>query len=165
MEKFQVLRQDSLKNYQIADHILNVTYPLIKDTKLLVGVADNLFLSLTYAMSSILHYDRIFKLVPPFQDNFESKFNAFRHKCVRRYQVNPEHINLINEIKEIIVLHKKSPVEFRHKDRFIICTKNYQIKAITSNQLKIYLTQTRQFLNLMAQITSRNEKIFKNIES
>ena len=162
MEKFQLLRQESFKNYHVADHILTVTYPLIKDTKLLLGVTDNMFLALNNAMSSVLHHERLFKLVPIFEDTFESKFNIFRYKCVPRYKINQEYIDLIQELQEIIYLHKKSPMEFRRKDRFIICTKNYQMRGITTNQLKIYLQKTKEFLKIAQDITSSKERFFKN---
>lgn len=163
MEKFQLLREEALKNYRMADHMLNVTFPLIKDTKLLLGVADNLFLTLTQAMSSILHHERLFKLVPAFNDNFESKFHIL-HQKRSRYNLEQEYFNLMLELKETIQLHKTSPVEFRKKDRFIICTNNYKVKAITVNQLKIYLKQTRKFLDFMNQITFRYKGIFKDNE-
>ena len=161
MEKFQLLREEALKNYRMADHILTVTYPLVQDTKLLLGVADNLFLSLTNAMGAILHHDRIFKLVPPFEDNFESKYNAFCNKPARRYEVDQKYLKLIKEIKEIIVLHKTSPIEFRRKDRFVICAKDYQMRAITANQLKDYLKEADGFLSLMKEVTSKNERLFQ----
>ena len=162
MEKFQSLRQESLKKYRVADHILNVTYPLLKDTKLLLGVTDNLFLALTTAMSSVLYHERIFKLVPFFEDSFESKFNVFRHRCVPRHKINSEYIDLIQDLQEIISLHKKSPIEFRRKDRFIICNKNYQMRGITTNQLKTYLQKTKEFLKITQDITSSKERFFNN---
>jgi len=162
MEKFQLLRQESVKNYQVADHLLTVTYPLLKDTKLLLGVTDNMFSALNNAMSSVLYHERLFKLVPLFEDTFESKFNIFRYKCVPRYKINPEYIDLIQEIGEIITLHKRSPIEFKRKDRFIICSKNYQMKGITTYQLKLYLQKTKEFLNLTSNITSSKERFFKN---
>ena len=162
MEKFQALRAESLKNYQVADHILTVTYPLIKDTKLLLGVTDNMFLALNNAMSSVLYHERIFKLVPLFEDTFESKFNVFRHRCVPRYKINQEYIDLIQDLQEIISLHKKSPMEFRRQDRFIICNKNYQMRGITTNQLKINLQKTKEFLKITQDITSSKERFFND---
>ncbi|MBR9683331.1 hypothetical protein GOV03_02215 [Candidatus Woesearchaeota archaeon] len=160
MEKFQLLREEALKNYRIADHMLTVTYPLLQDTKLLVGVTENLFLALTQAMTSILTHERIFKLVPSFNDTFADKIQTL-HRKRSRYQIDQEFFKLMLELKETLQLHKQSPIEFRKKDRFIICTKNYKVKAITANQLKDYLKTTREFLNLMNKITSRNKIIFK----
>lgn len=163
MEKFQLLREEALKNYRMADHMLNVTYPLIKDTKLLLGVTDSLFLAFTQAMSSILYHERLFKLIPSFNDNFESKFHSLQQKR-SRYNIDQGFFELMLELKEIIFLHKTTPVEFRKNDRFIICTKNYKVKAITANQLKNYLKKTREFLDLMNQITSRSKIIFKECQ-
>ena len=153
MEKFQELQENAKKNYRIADHMLNVTYPLLKDTKLLLGVTENLFLALMNSMSSLLHYERIFKLVPHFQDNFESKFHIFCSRCTRRHNLDQDYPKLIQEMKEIILLHKKSPVTFRRKDRFIICTSKYQVKAITSHQLRNNLKKTKEFLNIITKLT------------
>ncbi len=161
MEEFQLLREEAVKNYRMADHMLNVTYPLIQDTKLLLGVADNLFTTLLQAVSSILHHERLFKLVPAFNDNFESKFHTL-HQKRSRYNIHQDYFNLLLELKEIIHLHKKSPIEFQKKDRFIICTNNYKVKAITANQLKIYSKKTKEFLHIMNKITSRNKQIFQN---
>ncbi len=161
METFQVLRQEANKAYRMADHLLNVTYPLIKDTKLLVSVTENIFLTLDKAMSSILHHERLFKLVPPFSDNFENKFQTFHQKCVRKFNIDQEYLDLMMDLREILQLHKTSPVEFRHKDRFIICTNNYQMKAITYDQLRMNLKKTYKFIDMMDEITSRNERFFK----
>lgn len=163
MEKFQLLREEASKNYRMADHMLSVTYPLIQDTKLLLGVTENIFLALVQAMSSLLYYERLFKLVPHFNDDFESKFHTLHQKRIH-YNISQEYFNLMIELKEIILLHKTSPVEFRKKDRFIICTNNYKVKAITAYQLKNYLKKTREFLDLTNAVTSRNKNIFKRYQ-
>lgn len=161
MEKFQLLREEALKNYRLAEHMLRVTYPLIQDTKLLLGITNNLFSLFDQAVSSILHHQRIFKLVPAFPDNFKSKIQLLYQKR-SRYQIPQEYFSLILELDEIIRLHKTSPIEFRRKDRFIICTEKYQVKAITFDQLKEYLKKAREFLDLMNQITSRHQSVFSS---
>ncbi|MFC1801106.1 hypothetical protein ACFLZB_01475 [Nanoarchaeota archaeon] len=161
MEKFQELREESIKYLKNADHMLGVTYPLIGDTKILLNVTDNIFLSLSKAMGAILHHERLFKQIPPFNDNFEGKLEMFKNKCADRYNLDPAYAKLIQEIREIIVLHKKSPVEFKRKDRFIICTDNYRMVAITANMLKDHLKKTKEFISTMQLITRKNERIFK----
>ena len=80
MEKFQELRDAANKKLQLADHILTMTYPIVKDPKLLLSVVENLFLAFSYGIGSVLHYERLFKRIPPFPDNFASKFELFRDK-------------------------------------------------------------------------------------
>lgn len=162
MEKFQELRETAKKKIQLADHILTQTYPLVKDTKLLLVVMENIFLALTNSIGSLLYYERLFKRIPPFQDNFSSKFNMFRAKCIDRYKIDKEHVIFIQDIKDIIVEHKKSPVEFVRKDRFVICSDNYSMKTISVEQIKEHLAKAKLFTNQMGNITTKEEAIFNS---
>lgn len=161
MEKFQELREKARQKLNLADHILTMTYPLVQDTKLLLVVVENLFLSLTNAMGSVLYYERLFKRVPAFTDNFESKFRLFREKCINKYNINPAYLKLITEIKDIVSEHKKSPVEFVRKDRFVICSEEYKMKTITIDQIKKYIQEAKNFISETSNIVNKNEEIFK----
>ena len=161
MEEFQLLRETAKKKISLADHMLTMTYPLVHDTKLLLVVLENVFLAMTNAMGSVLHYERLFKRVPPFTDNFENKFILFKEKCVHKYNIDPKYTGLLREIKDIIVQHRKSPVEFVRKDRFVICTENYKIKTISVDQIKGYIAHAKNFIQLTNLIVSKNDRIFR----
>ena len=134
MERYEELRDIARKKIKVADYMLTMTYPMIKDPKLLLAVMENVFLALTNSVGSLLHYERVFKRVPPFQDTFVSKFSTFK-KCSKRYNIDETQIMMINEIKEIILQHKKSSVEFTRNDSFIICSDDYHMKTITLEKL------------------------------
>ncbi len=161
MEKFQELRQKAEKRLKTADHMLTMTYPFVQDPKLLMAVVENLFLALANAMGSVLYYERLFKRIPPFQDTFISKFNMFKEKCSPKYKIDAQYLQLIMEIRDIIVEHKKSPVEFSKKDRFIICSDDYKMKSVTVSQLKDYIKKTKLFITEVHNICSKDESIFK----
>ncbi len=161
MEEFQLLREKAKNRIQIADHMLTMTYPLVKDTKLLLVIMENIFLALTCAMSSILHYDRLFKRIPAFTDNFESKFNLFKERCIIKYNINKEYLKLLQDVKNIMVEHKKSPVEFERKGKFVICSDSYRLRTITINQIKDYIAKARAFIQTSIVIVSKNESIFR----
>lgn len=162
MEKFQELRETAKKKISIADHMLTQTYPLIKDPKLLLAIIENIFLALTNAIGSVLYYERLFKKIPPFQDNFPSKFNMFRTRCVQRHNINKDYIDLVSDVKSIIIKHKKSPVEFTRKDSFVICSENYKMKIISLEEIKNYLDKTKLFIQEVSSIVSKNENIFNS---
>ena len=145
-------RERAIQHYEAAFHLLNVTFPLIKDPKLLPGVINNIFASLEAAIDAILRYERQLQLVPPYSDNFQSKFNMFRYKSVRRNKIEQKHVNLITDLKEILILHKKSPVEFQRGNKFVICSKDYHLKIISITDIKKYLNQTKEFLETMERI-------------
>ncbi len=160
MEKFQEIRDKAKKYIYIADHMLSVTYPLVKDPKLLLAVIENIFLAYTNTIGSLLYYERLFKRIPPFQENFESKFNMFKETSVLKYKIDKSYVADIQDIKNIILAHRKSPVEFARKDRFVICSNNYKLKTISVNEIKKHIDKAKLFIQEINNITSKDEGIF-----
>ncbi|MCH8329482.1 MAG: hypothetical protein IIB81_03760 [Nanoarchaeota archaeon] len=160
MEKFQELRSAANKKLQLADHILTMTYPLVKDPHLLLSSIENLFLAFSYGMGSVLHYERIFKRVPPFSDNFASKFELFRDKCAKKYDIDSEYLKIIKDLRDIIIAHKKSPMEFSRNERFVICNGDYRTRIISPNEVKSYVQKAKLFIKNVSTIVSKDEAIF-----
>jgi len=158
MEKFQLLLEESKKKLSIADHMLIMTYPVVNDPKLLLVVLENIFLSLTNSIGAILHHERLFKRVPPFQDNFDSKFEVLKEIAEKH---NLKYLDMIKDIKDIILQHKKSPMEFTKSDRLIICSDTYKIKQISYETLKKYLFNAKFFINQATTIVKKDESIFR----
>ena len=161
MEKFQELRDLANKKLQLADHILTMTYPMIKDPHLLLSSIENLFLAFSYGIGSVLHYDRVFKRISPFPDDFASKFELFRDKCAKRYNLNNEYTKIIEDLRNILVAHKKSPMEFSRNERFVICNGNYRMRAISLNEVKSYVEKAKLFIKNVSSIVSKDEAIFR----
>jgi len=159
MEKFQEARDKAKRNLLIADHMVYMTYTLVKDPKLLLTALENIFLALTNSMTSVLHYENLFKRVPPFPENFEAKFSLFRDSVASRYKVNKDHLTMIRDVKSIIMEHRKSPMEFVKNERFVICSSDYRMKIISVEQMKKYIGQTKSFMNEMNLIVSKDEGI------
>ena len=102
-----------------------------------------------------------FKRIPNFQDTYESKFRLFEERCSFKYHIKEENINIIKEIKNIIVQHKKSPIEFTREDQFVICSNDYSMKTIKYTQLKEMIINAKEFIDKVNNITSKNETIFR----
>ncbi|PIY60565.1 hypothetical protein COY95_01115 [Candidatus Woesearchaeota archaeon CG_4_10_14_0_8_um_filter_47_5] len=156
MEKYEEALEKARRKLHIADHMVCVTYPLLRDNKLLVAALENLFLALTNSMGALLYYERLYKQVPPFHDTFESKFNLFKLKMVRKYRFDTAYLPLMEEIKNIIIQHRKSPVEFARKDSFVICTDNYRTFTVTLVAIKGYIAKTKTFLEKIQSIVEKN---------
>jgi len=161
MEKFQEAREKAKKNVRVADHILTQTYPLVNDPKLLIAVLENIFLSLTNSMGALLHYERLFKRIPPFHENFESKFNMLKMNVAHKHGISNDYLKFIQEVKSLLELHKKGPVEFSRKDVFVICSEKYDMKAVSVNDMKKYIAKTKMFIDEISKIVSKDEDLFK----
>jgi hypothetical protein len=112
-------------------------------------------------MAAILYHERLFKRIPPFHDNFDSKFNMFRERCVEKYHFDKSEVADIQDIKEILVQHKKSPVEFVRKDRFVICSDNYRMKTLSLADIQSYISKAKLFIEKANSITRENEGLFR----
>lgn len=146
-------KEKAYQQYNTAAHLLNVTFPLMKDQKLLLGIVHNLFGSVEASMTAILQYERDLRLVSGFNDaDFQSKFNTFRSKSVRRNKISGSTVALIQELKEIVDLHHKSPMVFQRGASVVICDKQYELKSLTVRDIAQYLNQTNEFLHQMEQI-------------
>ena len=132
--------------FQRADHMLYITYPLIKDNKLIVSILDNLSNSLIKAMEAVLYYERMNKRVEMFPDSFEVKFDIFKEKCAERYNIEREHLLLIKDLKKISDERKKSKMEFIKKEKYVICSNNYSTRILTIDKVKEYLNTSKVFL-------------------
>ncbi|MBN2458814.1 hypothetical protein JXB28_00890 [Candidatus Woesearchaeota archaeon] len=160
MEEFQVLRDKAMQKIKVADHMLFMTYPLVKDPRLLLSIIENIYASLDYGIAALLHYERLFKRIPPFNDSFPSRLEVFKSKMVPKHSLSPNYIKLVADVKAILSEHKKSPIEFARKDKFIICSPSYSVKQIDISLVKKYIFETKLFVNNINRIVSKNEGIF-----
>lgn len=142
-------KQKAKQQYEAAFHLMHSTFPVINDTKLLIGIIHNLILAHEHAIDAVLAYERQLRLVPPYPNDQGFKFNLFLDKTVRRNKIPQEYPNLLLSLKEIIAFEKKSPVEFRKENNYVICNRNYQIKKVSLDNVKCYLDQTKEFLNII----------------
>lgn len=149
MENVSILLKESNTLFQRADHILYITYPLVKDNKLIVCILENLSNSLIKAMDAVLYYDLLYKRLEPFQDNFEAKFAIFKESCAERYNFNSKIVELIKELRKVVNERKKSKMEFIKQDKYVIYTREDALITITLIRLKEYLNISKDFLRMV----------------
>lgn len=160
METFKRLVGEANKSLKTADHLTYVTFPLINDIKLMVTITENLNIALTKGMEAILHYDRLYKRIPAYADNFVAKFDMFKSRSAVRYNFPREDLLLINDVREIIEHRQKSPMEFIRRDKFVICSNNYRMKTITLDKVKEYINRAKGFMAKVNRIYEQNDRRF-----
>jgi hypothetical protein len=154
MEKFLELRAKALEYLKNAEQGARFTYPLVRDNKVLLSVVNNIFMCITCTMGSILYYEMMQKRVPVFTDNFESKYQLMRTHVMERYSFDREYLRLARDLKDIIIAHNKSPIEFSREGKFVICTENYEMKEISLDSVKKALIKTKLFIDEVITVTS-----------
>lgn len=160
MEEVRQLLNEANKYLNTADHLCHVTYPLVNDTKLLIIIAENIFNAINKGISALLCYERLYKRINPYPEDFSSKFDVFRLNCAQRYNFPRENIALIQDVKELIVNRREAPMEFARKDKFIIASENFKLRAINLDNVKKYISQTKLFMNRMNEVFRLHDRRF-----
>ncbi|MFH1133240.1 MAG: hypothetical protein V1735_02005 [Nanoarchaeota archaeon] len=161
MEEFQRLAKEAEQSLVVADHMLTVTYPLVKDTKLLLNILMNIQQGMVKAMGAILSNERLFKRIPPYGPSFYDQMEVFQARATRRYSLNPEYLKTMKDIHEVLELHKSSPVEFQRQDKLVICSDKYRLSTISVAQLRGNLDLAKLFIADMQRMVSKHERIFR----
>ena len=146
MEKIKETLAKANRLFNTVDHLAYVTYPLINDTKLIINITENLYNSLVMFVDALIEYERMYKRIPPLAENFESRFDTFKNKCAPRYNIKREHIVLINDLKKLVALRKKSSMEFVRKDKFVICNEDYKTYSLSIDKVKQYIKDSKEFV-------------------
>lgn len=146
MEKFKELVLEANKHLRNADHMLYMTYPLIKDVKLLVNVASNINKALRTCVFAFLYYDWVYKRIINVPTNFDERLDLFKRFSTKRYGFDLGDIQFIKEISEIMEKHKQSPVEFVKDNKFVICYNQYKIKTLDYDTIKSYFLKAKPFI-------------------
>jgi hypothetical protein len=153
MEKFLENIIAAEKKIQIVDHMIYVTFPLIKDKRLLLKILQEIKNAVMDCISSILHYEYLYKRITLYK-NPKSNFKIFIEKCTPRYQITKEEINLILELFDFIEKHRESPFEFIKDDKVIILSNDLNPKTLT-------IEKTKEFLMLVKNILRKTRETFK----
>jgi hypothetical protein len=159
MEKFQELRGEARHKLKNADYLITMTYPMVKDSKLLIAAVENLAQALELSITSVLTYERAYKLIPPFQNELPSKLNIFSQNVCPKHNIDKSYLKLIQDISDIVKAHKESPVEFIRKDKLVIASERYELRQLTPGSVKDYLEKSKRFIQDMEIIVSKDEHI------
>jgi len=145
MEKFLENIQEAEKNLRTIDHIIYVTFPLIKDKRLLLKVVQEIKGVVTGCITSILQYEYLYKRVSLYRDSKEN-FKTFTEKCAPRYDISKNEIKLFMELFDFVEKHKASPFEFVKDEKIVILSENSKPTILSLEKAKEFLILAKDIL-------------------
>ncbi len=144
-EKFQVNLKEAIRALQIADHMTYVTFPLVKEQRLILKIFDEIYKSIIGCINAILNYEYLYKRIKLYRDNNDN-MQTFIDKCAKNYTLNNEQIKKIKEILELNKKHKQSAMEFVKKDKVVILSDSLKTQVLTIQIIKQYLLLAKELL-------------------
>jgi len=144
-EKFIENLDKAAKNLQTADHLLYMTYPIVKEKRLLLKILNEIYLVTLSIVNAILQYEYFYKRINLYQNSREN-FSVFKNKCAPRYSITSEQVGKVLEIFNLAEKHKKSPFEFVRNNKVVIMTNALKTDTITIENMKEYILLSKDIL-------------------
>jgi len=135
LEQSKEYLDKAIRNLQIADHMIYVTYPLFNERKLLLKIFNEINKSIINCIKSITG-----------ENNWNYIYNRFFNKEVLNLELTNQQIKIIKEIIELNRKHKDSAMEFVRKEKVVIMSNNLNIQTIDDDQIKAYLIVAKELL-------------------
>ena len=145
MQEVSRTLEEANRKLKIADHLAYVTYPIIKDNKLIMTITENLAEAMTKAVDALLDYDVYYKRIIHLPSDFKSRLDIFRTNCAPRYKINTAYLSLIKDLQDLHEFRKKATMEFRKKDQYILTEENFKIKTLNYQKVKDYVNLSKSF--------------------
>ena len=156
MEIFEQQLEEAKKALKTADHLAYITYPLVLDNKLMLLIIENIYTALKKTMDSFLNYDKYYKRIPVVPERTEEKISVFRSEICKRYNVNPDIVLMIKDLKAISETRKNSNMEFFRREEIVIVAEEFsRVKTLNLKKVKDYINYTKGLVN-------KAESIIKN---
>ena len=146
MQKFLENLQEAEVILQAMDHLIYVTFPIVKDKKMLVKILEKTGEAAVLCINSILQYDYLFRRVRIFASKDEN-LRTFKEKCAPRYGLNPREVENLMKLLKIAEFHKKSPLEFTRENKIVILSENMGHEIITPEKVKEFVSAAKNLLS------------------
>ena len=145
MEKFIESLTDAGKTIKTIDHMVYITYPLVKDKRILIKILVEIQKALTKCINTILQYEYLYKRIRLYNDPKEN-FRTFREKCAPAYNITEEEVKKILELFNIVQRHHKSTMEFMKKEVLVILSEDMEEKVINFESAKEFVNISKKVL-------------------
>jgi len=145
MEKFFENLEKAEKTLQIASHLVYVTYPLIKDKKLLIKILLEIKKAVASCMNAVLQYEYLYNRVRLYSQP-QLNFKSFLERCCPRYGISEIEVKQIKKLFEIAEKHKNSPFEFVKDEKVVILSDNLKAETISLEKIKEFLELSKKII-------------------
>lgn len=156
--RFSVLLSDADRQVQIADHLLTVTYPMVKDPKLLMSVIEHCRRAIEDCADAVVEFHVS-------RDEYELPIHttagqpAGKHNALAAFSdlVKVRHPNipaasdavaLCKDFALTLQQYKEAPVSFPRDERLVIANEGFTfLKEVTPAELKRSLNEVKRFVH------------------
>lgn len=149
VNEYSNLLEESFNSIKTADHMLQVTYPLLQDAHLVMSVIEKMYGALTDAITALLKYEYTYKRLSYFPERIEERIVVFKEHAMSLYGFDRNILIMLKELKELSEFGKRSPLNVIKKNLFVVCSAGYSTKTIDVRKIKDFVNQSQIFIKKM----------------
>lgn len=146
MEHAKELLRDAQEKLLRADHLAFMTYPQVKEPKMLALVLENVDAVFSDCMEALLDYERMYKRISVVKGDFDSELRMLREHCLKRYGYPDRVANVISEVRFLAEKKKGCQMEFQRKDQYVLCSDSYRLDFLDIRKVSEYVREAGKFL-------------------
>ncbi len=143
------------RSLKTADHMVYITYPLIKENRLIKKILEDLYESASATVQAILSYESAYKRIT-LQDS-KTNWAIFKEQCAPRFNIEMPELQVLFELFSLAEKYKSSSMDFIRKDKLVIMSDSLRTESVGLEQLKKYLNLIKVLL-LKARIKIAQER-------
>ena len=151
MKRFFENLQEAEKELKTIDHIVYITFPLLKDKNLLIKSLLGIKEIVVKCINSILQYEYFHKRIELSNDPSKN-FTLFKERCSKNYSIDEKEIKTIEELFDLARSHKKSPMVFIKEEKVVILSDNLLKKTFTMEDVKKFLEMSKKMIKKTKEI-------------
>ena len=134
------------KELELADHIIYITYPIVKDKSLFLSAVTHLTNSAVSAIDLFLNREKDFKkilMLPP-STKLRAKFFAENYNCVYNSSTD-----FWRDLMDMIEFTESKPekVEFEKQERICVLNENYKILRFDMEKIKKNIVSVKDLIS------------------
>jgi len=136
--------QEAQHALRLADHMLTVTYPLVKDQKMLLGVLKGLQQAHSYAVRAV--FENINQLGEVMTTSFPVLVGRLKKKFKEAANIEKSEYDYLDKIFDLNKKFEDSPVVFAREKKYVICEDDYALHSLRFSEMKKHLEQSKKIV-------------------
>ncbi|MDP6845604.1 MAG: hypothetical protein QF460_01425 [Candidatus Nanoarchaeia archaeon] len=156
MENYQELINKAQKEIDSSDHLLFVTYNIVKDSKFVFSVTNQLIDAVKYALEALLEFERKSKLIEPYPKQFNFMVETFKKKVAERREFEEKTITFLNKLVTMEQTIDSSSINFRRGETYVLADEDFGTKAIELQTIKSYFSSAQEFVSKVGDIIEQD---------
>ena len=156
MENYHELINKAQKEIDSSDHLLFVTYNIVKDSKFVFSVTNQLIDAVKYALEALLEFERKSKLIEPYPKQFNFMVETFKKKVAERREFDERTTNFLNKLVSMEQTIDSSSLNFRRGDTYVLADEDFGTQSIELQTIKSYFSSAQEFVSKVGDIIEQD---------